>query len=60
MIPENWRLNAVLVLMALGLIGAAVIANAPDALPYIWEIKAATASVTGIAALMMKLTKDVL
>lgn len=44
---------AVFTLMALGIATGAVVANAPEAFPYLWIVKAATVSFTGIAGLLM-------
>ncbi len=44
---------AVTALMALGIVSGAVVANAPEAFAYIWVLKAAAVSFTGVAALLM-------
>jgi hypothetical protein len=49
----SYRMMGAFVLSALGIVSAAVVANAPDTLPYLWEIKAATVSFTGVAGLLI-------
>ena len=48
-----------LVLMAAGIISGAVVSNAPEALPFLWLLKAATVSFTGVAGLLMHPTAKV-
>lgn len=50
MTPLNAAVSA---LMALGIVTGAVVANAPEAFAYIWVLKAAAVSFTGVAALLM-------
>ncbi len=44
---------AVFTLMSIGITAGALVANAPDAFPYMWELKSLTVAATGIAALFM-------
>jgi hypothetical protein len=47
---------ATFALMALGIVSGAVVANVPEAFPYLWALKAATVSFTGVAGLLMNPT----
>ncbi len=49
----NYRLLSSFGLMAASVVTGAVVANAPDTLPYLWEWKAATVSLTGVAGLLL-------
>lgn len=44
---------AVFTLMAIGIVSGAVVANAPETFPYLWMVKTATVSFTGLAGLLM-------
>jgi hypothetical protein len=43
-----------LVCMAGAIVAGAIAANGPADLPYLWEIKTATAALTGLAGLFLK------
>jgi hypothetical protein len=45
---------AALVCMALAVIAGAITANAPAGFVFLWQLKAATAGLTGLAALFLK------
>ncbi len=53
----HFRLAAALGLMAASVVTGAIVANAPDTFPYLWEIKAATVSFTGVAGLLLNFFK---
>lgn len=49
----KYRMFAAFGLMAAGIVSGAIVMNAPDTFPFLWEFKAAMVSFVGVGGLLL-------